>query len=605
MGLFLHLLIALASRWFGMGVASALLTERFLTVFGGQMSHIVTHSRNAHSSGQVKESMARNTGANNTKGEAANSDEQKLSAQFIAMLQSSFNGGAALNTDSLVAPSDQESSKPREREERAAPDNDKRREDELLFADNQDGARNRDEVTSAHVQSADRSAMGGGSNSDERMARSSDDQNADDEMRNLEDRESEVATKKNQEQADNGSADRAGTEKISSKQSNSDESKETAQTTTKNISEDNSSLDNKGTAVNMAGEDTDGVNLDQTKSMSPLPDQQASNDGKDKKLERLNLSASADAKKFDPNGATSEELAPGDIITENKILSSLNSEEDGDNARANYKGAERKSLVSPQNKADFSDLATLNKHGASPEGDSPIVKQFSEFVLHEQAQRDPAQTTKVVEASRSNANASDTSSAIKELLTPNIGSKDPNASGTALKDTVTKDVHNVEKGNNSKALVSSRGAEILERIQKIVMNSVANKDVSTVTLRLDPPTLGTVTVKLTQKGDELAARIIPESPEVEQLLKSKTGEIVAALSGSGVKLENINVTIGTAVQDAAPKSFDDMLPQGFENGQGNGRGRNEAGSQDEPQLFPGASLGLTQGNIVDLSGWVA
>jgi flagellar hook-length control protein FliK len=75
-------------------------------------------------------------------------------------------------------------------------------------------------------------------------------------------------------------------------------------------------------------------------------------------------------------------------------------------------------------------------------------------------------------------------------------------------------------------------------------------------VRLDPPELGSVTVRLSMRGEQMYARVVPENSEVETVLRERAQEIVQALSNSGVKAENINLTIGRESQEFSSLFYD-------------------------------------------------
>ncbi len=115
----------------------------------------------------------------------------------------------------------------------------------------------------------------------------------------------------------------------------------------------------------------------------------------------------------------------------------------------------------------------------------------------------------------------------------------------------TESINTSKKGNlktfsltKAKTHSSSLQDKIIERIQSMLKNAKSTKNGTSMVVRLDPPQLGKVTVKLTQRSDQLFAKIIPESKDVERTLKSRSADIVNSLVSSGFKVENINLSFG-------------------------------------------------------------
>lgn len=116
----------------------------------------------------------------------------------------------------------------------------------------------------------------------------------------------------------------------------------------------------------------------------------------------------------------------------------------------------------------------------------------------------------------------------------------------------------------------SKQAQMLEKVQKVLEEAVKSKDSNTIIVRLDPPSLGALTVRLTHRGEELFGRIIPDTPEAEAILKARSNELQQILTATGLKAENVHVSIG---QERSADAF--FFQQQFE---GRGRGGDERGS---------------------------
>ena len=110
-----------------------------------------------------------------------------------------------------------------------------------------------------------------------------------------------------------------------------------------------------------------------------------------------------------------------------------------------------------------------------------------------------------------------------------------------------KNLTNIDIKNDTslKSLDSVTSSRVLERVQEVLKAVSSSKDGSTISLRLDPPSLGEVKVDMSFKNGSLFARIIAESQEVENLLKSKVNELYQVLKDSGIDADNINVFIAS------------------------------------------------------------
>ena len=149
----------------------------------------------------------------------------------------------------------------------------------------------------------------------------------------------------------------------------------------------------------------------------------------------------------------------------------------------------------------------------------------------------------------------------------------------------------------TKQLAQGRQTEILERIQRVVTAASQSQHNNTIVVRLDPPALGAVTVKLIHRGDELFARIAPENPDVENVLRGRAQEISNALAASGIKVDNIHVSVG---EERNPQEFFQFQEELNRKHRGSQHGEQE---QSGSPLSGGESETLHQG--ADQVGWVA
>lgn len=136
---------------------------------------------------------------------------------------------------------------------------------------------------------------------------------------------------------------------------------------------------------------------------------------------------------------------------------------------------------------------------------------------------------------------------------------------------------NEGKGGTVQKLPGSLQTKIIDRIKQIAEEISVNKTSNSVVLRLDPPELGEMLVKITQRSDQLFAKIQAESPEVEQTLKQNMPEVIQALTVTGFKAENIHVQIGQEPTESDLFAFS----QNFSSGKGS---ENQAGESKQGGL---------------------
>jgi len=144
--------------------------------------------------------------------------------------------------------------------------------------------------------------------------------------------------------------------------------------------------------------------------------------------------------------------------------------------------------------------------------------------------------------------------------------------------------------------------KVVEQVKELLQKAIQNREGNTLTMRLNPPELGMMTVKVTQRESQVYARIIPESHEVEQALRSKAAEVTNILVAAGLKPDQVLVSIGRERTDAEAFQF-----QQFMSGS-NGGQRQEGGEQQGSRRehgMPGMSMRHNSEELVADLGWVA
>ena len=119
-------------------------------------------------------------------------------------------------------------------------------------------------------------------------------------------------------------------------------------------------------------------------------------------------------------------------------------------------------------------------------------------------------------------------------------------------------VQNKDTKNTSQGQLVKQD-KIIEKIQEIINQSAQTRSNNSVVLNIDPPDLGKITVKVTQRDGQIYARVTPESAEVEYSLRTRVTELMHALALNGLRAEQIHVSIGAERLEAETFQFSDLL----------------------------------------------
>lgn len=168
---------------------------------------------------------------------------------------------------------------------------------------------------------------------------------------------------------------------------------------------------------------------------------------------------------------------------------------------------------------------------------------------------------------------------------------------------------------NVQANVGSKGGEVLtkdskplalprtyanrtiSKVEEVIKELSKSKDGKTISVRLDPPSLGSVKVDVSYKDGALTARVMAESNQVGQFLKDKAIDLQQLLRKSGINVEEVNVWFGSQSEfsdSSESKSFDD-----FENN------FNERNFQSNDLAIEGEVVPEVQKDNEILDHWVA
>ncbi len=187
-----------------------------------------------------------------------------------------------------------------------------------------------------------------------------------------------------------------------------------------------------------------------------------------------------------------------------------------------------------------------------------------------------------------------------------LGNSKGSAEGIALMQAQTERGAAPKGKGAATGLPRSDQEKILQQIRDVMKKATMSADGNTMVVRLDPPELGQVTVRVTQRDGQVFARVIPENPDVEQLLRQRAGEVTQALAAVGLKTDHVQLSIGRERSESETFRFQEQHGSGGGNqtgGQGSSSSGSERGSSDTVPRNKGPKSGLAADTAE--VGWVA
>jgi flagellar hook-length control protein FliK len=147
----------------------------------------------------------------------------------------------------------------------------------------------------------------------------------------------------------------------------------------------------------------------------------------------------------------------------------------------------------------------------------------------------------------------------------------------------------------SRELPRAAQLRTLEKVEHALKEVARSKDGKTISLRLDPPSLGTLKIDVTFRDNQLHARFVGESPQVNALLREQSHELQQMLRKAGVSAERIVISVasegGVDLREGF-ELFDRNATQQFK--EQNTSGSNERGSVSSGVMVDG---GVTSGIV--------
>ena len=96
----------------------------------------------------------------------------------------------------------------------------------------------------------------------------------------------------------------------------------------------------------------------------------------------------------------------------------------------------------------------------------------------------------------------------------------------------------------------------LKQILRVIRSQIG-QDRSHVTMRLDPPSLGSIRITMDLQQSKLELRIETESPLAQRLLSGKADVLREALESSGITIERLEIRSQTPSADTRDLARDD------------------------------------------------
>jgi flagellar hook-length control protein FliK len=97
----------------------------------------------------------------------------------------------------------------------------------------------------------------------------------------------------------------------------------------------------------------------------------------------------------------------------------------------------------------------------------------------------------------------------------------------------------------TKPLTRGQTLATLEKVEAVLKKISESKDGSTISLRLDPPSLGTVKADVSLRDGVLHARLTAENPQVLQLLRERASDLQLILRKMGLEVEKVSVSVNS------------------------------------------------------------
>ncbi len=134
---------------------------------------------------------------------------------------------------------------------------------------------------------------------------------------------------------------------------------------------------------------------------------------------------------------------------------------------------------------------------------------------------------------------------VSSKLNEGVGAVQQNSSAAFGDSSFASKSVNTSRREESRPRALTRIAAIatMEKVEAALKEVVKSKDGKTISVRLDPPTLGSVKVDVSLRDGNLHARVSAESSQVQNLLKERAHEMHAILRKLGLPVDSVTVSV--------------------------------------------------------------
>ena len=84
----------------------------------------------------------------------------------------------------------------------------------------------------------------------------------------------------------------------------------------------------------------------------------------------------------------------------------------------------------------------------------------------------------------------------------------------------------------------------MERVETTLKEVAKAKEGKTISIRLDPPSLGSVRIDITRTDTGLHARLLADNPQISHLLRERAHQLQTTLRKLGLDVQDVYVSVG-------------------------------------------------------------
>jgi len=121
----------------------------------------------------------------------------------------------------------------------------------------------------------------------------------------------------------------------------------------------------------------------------------------------------------------------------------------------------------------------------------------------------------------------------------------------------TSDLPQQNQNNDMGILLNTASASVGRQIQESIQSSFADKQ-RQITVNLQPPELGRVTIKFEQQGDDITGQLEVTKAETRSAITEQLPEIIKNLTDAGIQIKKIEVNMSTHY---GSDNYKDQQPQ--------------------------------------------